>query len=157
MQNWSLPIKTKLLPSGFHLIDIMTNVASHGASTDTQPWGLHMYILLLFVHKAKRHCCGSQDTPATKKISFHYLLAIFCSFQKQACLHLMAIVWMSTKLNLNLLISQSQTILGIESFRLIINLLSQLNSIVLMPIFGLGLSKSGFIAAICKVPLKISS
>lgn len=154
MQNWSLPIKTKLFPSGHHLIDWMRNVASHGASTDTQPCGLHMYNLLLFVHKAKRHWCGSQDTPSIIKIRFTNSQRVIRLFYR---LHLMAIVWMRTKLNLNLLMSQSQMMLGIESLRVIINRLSQLNSMLLMPIFGFGLSKSGFMAAICKLPLKISS
>ena len=42
-------------------------------------------------------------------------------------------------------------------FLVSINLLSQLNKIELIPILGFGLSKSGLIAAICKVPLNISS
>ena len=49
----------------FHFIDCIKKVASHGVSTDTQPCGLHMYTLLLFVHRANLFCFGSQQTLLT--------------------------------------------------------------------------------------------
>ena len=44
-----------------------------------------------------------------------------------------------------------------QPFLVKIKRLSLLNKIELTPILGFGLSKSGFMAAICKVPLNISS
>ena len=72
-------------------------------------------------------------------------------------LHLMAIICMSTLVNLNLFMSHIQIMLGIESLSVYMKRLSWLNSMQLTPIFGLGLSRSGLMAAICRLPLNISS